>query len=352
MGLDLDEPGGVRDGEQLDVDRLASYLAGHVPGWRGPVVVEQFPRGYSNLTYLVRGGDRELVLRRPPVGNTVKTAHDMGRECRILSRLCRVYDLAPCPVAACEDDGVLGAPFYLMERRRGVILRTPCPPLAPDVLGRLCESLIDGLARLHALDYQAAGLDDLGRPEGYVERQVTGWTRRYRAAQTDDLPELEHVAAWLGANRPAESGAALVHNDYKFDNLVLDPGDPTRIIAVLDWEMATIGDPLLDLGTTLGYWVEPGDPPALQELVVGPTTQAGASTRRELIEAYRARSGRTLPDMVYYYVFGLFKIAVIAQQIYARYVRGLTGDPRFAGLGRVIAGLGAGAAGAIAAGRV
>jgi aminoglycoside phosphotransferase (APT) family kinase protein len=351
MDLDLDQPTAVRDGEQLDVGRLSSYLGGHVAGWGGPIVVEQFPRGYSNLTYLVRCGDRELVLRRPPFGNRVKSAHDMGREHRILSRLCRVYDLAPCPVAYCEDESVLGTPFYLMERRRGVILRKPDPSLPAEAVRRLCEALIDGLVRLHALDYRAAGLGDLGRPEGYVGRQVAGWTKRYRDAQTDDLPALERVAGWIDSHRPAESGAALVHNDYKFDNLVLDAADPARIVAVLDWEMATVGDPLMDLGTTLGYWVEAGDPPALQGLVVGPTNQPGALSRAELIERYRRQAGRDVGEMLFYYVFGLFKIAVIAQQIYARYVRGLTRDGRFAGLNAVIAGLGEGAVGAIEAGR-
>jgi aminoglycoside phosphotransferase (APT) family kinase protein len=343
MSFAIDEAGPVRDGEQLDEPRLSGYLAAHLPGAEGPLVVEQFRHGHSNLTYLLRLGDRELVLRRPPFGNRVKTAHDMGREYRILSRLCRVYEPAPCPVLFCDDECVLGAPFYVMERRRGIIIRRPPAsdrPMAPETVRRLGESLVDNLARLHALDYDLAGLGDIGKPQGYVDRQVTGWSRRYRDAQTDDLPGLERASAWLDANRPGESGAALVHNDYKFDNLVLDPGDLTRIVAVLDWEMATIGDPLMDLGTTLGYWIEPGDPEPLRRFLAGPTTLPGSLTRREVAERYGRTTSRDVSNMLYYYVFGLFKIAVIAQQIYARYVRGATKDERFAVLGGVVAALG------------
>ena len=348
-----DEAGSVRPGEELDLEKLASYLAGQLGGVEGQVTVEQFPNGHSNLTYLLRLGDRELVLRRPPFGNRVKSAHDMGREYRILSRLCRVYGPAPCPVLFCDDDGVLGAPFYLMERRRGIILRKPPPadrPIPPETVRRLCESLVDGLAALHALDYEAAGLGELGKPEGYVERQVTGWSRRYHDAQTNDVPSLDRAAEWLAANRPAESGAALIHNDYKFDNLVLDPDDPGRIVAVLDWEMATIGDPLMDLGTTLGYWIESSDPEALRRFLGGPTALPGSLTRHELALRYCQTAGRELPDLLFHHVYGLFKIAAIAQQIYARYARGATQDPRFAALGGVVAALGESAGRAIDSG--
>jgi aminoglycoside phosphotransferase (APT) family kinase protein len=350
----IDEARPVRAGEQLDVARLGAYLVAHLSGAEGPLVVEQFPHGHSNLTYLLRLGDRELVLRRPPFGTRVETAHDMGREYRILSRLCRVYEPAPCPVLSCEDESILGAPFYLMERRRGIILRrTPPPdrPLPPAMVRRLGEALVDNLARLHALDYRAAGLGDLGKPEGYVERQVTGWTRRYQDARTDDISALEQVAAWLAGTMPDESGAALIHNDYKLDNLMLDPGDLTRIVAVLDWEMATLGDPLMDLGTTLGYWIEAGDPEPLRRHGVGPTALPGSLTRRELVERYRQTTGRDVTNMLFHYVFGLFKIAVIAQQIYARYVKGHTRDRRFAGLNEVVTALGLGAVQAIGAGQ-
>jgi aminoglycoside phosphotransferase (APT) family kinase protein len=346
----------VRDGEQLDVSRLHDYLAANLPQAHGPLEVEQFPHGHSNLTYLLRMSNQEWVLRRPPFGNRVKTAHDMAREYRILSRLCYVYKPAPAPTIYCDDESVIGAPFYLMERRRGIILRGKPPadrPVPPELVRGLCETLVDHMAELHALDYRAAGLADLGKPEGYVERQVAGWIKRYHDARTDDVPDLERTASWLAENRPPESGAAsLIHNDFKFDNFVLDPDDLTRIVAVLDWEMATIGDALMDLGTTLAYWTEVNDPAPLHQFIVGPTTQPGSMTRRELVERYGRTTGRDTTNMLFCYVCGLFKVAVIAQQIYARYVRGMTQDPRFARFNHVVAALGLGAVRAIDGGRI
>jgi aminoglycoside phosphotransferase (APT) family kinase protein len=330
-----DQPTRVRAGEELDTARLAAFLGKHLGDLEGPLEVEQFPRGFSNLTYLLRAGSRQLVLRRPPAGAAVKSGHDMGREHRILSRLGRVYDKAPTPLLYCDDREVLGAPFYVMERVEGVILRPRMPAAMrppPERMAAIADAFVDTLAELHAVDYEAAGLADLGRPEGYVRRQVEGWAGRYEAARTDDVPEMTRLAAWLDAQAPPESGAALIHNDFKYDNLVLDPDDGTRVIAVLDWEMATLGDPLMDLGTSLGYWVDPQDPPELQALALSPTTLPGNPTRVELVERYAAASGRQVGDPVFYYVFGLFKIAVIVQQIYARYRRGDTRDPRFARL--------------------
>ncbi|MGD9856229.1 MAG: phosphotransferase family protein [Planctomycetaceae bacterium] len=344
MSSPLDQPRPVRSGEELDVARLEPYLLEQLPGSRGPLTVEQFPSGYSNLTYLLRLGEQELVLRRPPFGNQVKSAHDMGREYRVLSRLCEVYGPAPRPLAYCDDPDVIGDTFYVMERRRGIILRKPQPP--PELTGdpgltrRLCESFIDNFAELHLLNYEAAGLGDLGRPEGYVERQVTGWVRRYENAKTDDYPEVERLSAWVLANRPPDSGAALIHNDYKYDNIVLAAGNLTKIVAVLDWEMATIGDPLMDLGSTLSYWVEPGDPAAEHTRAFGPTMAPGSLTRRELLGAYAARTGTDVSNILFYYCFGLFKLAGIIQQIYARYRRGVTQDPRFATLNRMVESLG------------
>lgn len=337
-----DTPGAVRSGEELDETRLAVFLR-EALGLTGPLAVEQFGSGYSNLTYLVRCGGRELVLRRPPVGSTVRTAHDMGREHFILSHLHPVYELVPRPLAACDDASVLGHPFYVMERVPGLILRGRLPAgftLPPDTARRLSETLIANLARLHALDWWAAGLGELGRPEGYAARQVRGWAERWRAAQTEALPELDEVAAWLQENVPPTGGASLVHNDYKHDNLVLDPGDPTRIRAVLDWEMATIGDPLMDLGTTLGYWTGAEDPAELRRFAFGPTYLPGTPGRAELVRLYAAASGRELPRLDVHYAFGLFKIAVIAQQIYYRFRQGLTRDPRFAALPAAISALG------------
>ncbi|MBI4950906.1 MAG: phosphotransferase family protein [Myxococcales bacterium] len=354
-----DEPAEVRAGERLDEARLATYLAGVMGADPGPLVVQQFPKGHSNLTYLVRAGTREWVLRRAPFGAQVKTAHDMLREHTILAALAPVYPLAPRPVAYCADEGVLGAPFYLMERVRGVILRAGRAPagldLGPDVMRRLSTALVDGLAALHAVDWRAAGLGALGHPEGYVARQVKGWTERYVRAQTDEVTTVEAAARWLGAHLPAVEGAALVHNDYKYDNVVLDPADLTRIVAVLDWEMATVGDPLLDLGTSLGYWVDPDDPDEMKAMPLGPTTLPGNLSRREVWARYAERSAASsgaAGEPLFYYVFGLFKIAVIAQQIYQRFVAGHTKDPRFGALIVGVRILGEQAARALDRGRI
>lgn len=352
MTMPLDRPGPVRHGEELDLPRLEAYLDGRLPGLVLPLTVEQFPRGFSNLTYLIRGGS-EWVLRRPPFGNEVKTAHDMGREFRVLSALSPVYPLAPKALVACDDPSVLGAPFYVMERRQGVILRGSTPSgveLAPEDLRRLSLAVIDALADLHQLDYKASGLGDLGRPEGYVARQVQGWTQRYEKSRTGEIPTMEETARWLTENQPPESGATLLHNDYKYDNLVLDPDDLGRIRALLDWEMATVGDPVLDVGTTLGYWVEERDPESLKAIAFGPTAQPGSLTRQDLADRYAERTGRCVG--LFPYVFGLFKIAVIVQQIYARFVRGHTRDPRFAGLDAMVAVLSDSAVRAIERGRL
>jgi aminoglycoside phosphotransferase (APT) family kinase protein len=334
----LDRAGAVRAGEELDATRLEPVLLAALPGAQGPLRVEQFARGYSNLTYLLRLGDRELVLRRPPFGANIKGGHDMSREVRILRGLEGVYPKAPRPLYFSDDTAILGAPFYVMERVRGVILRTPTPPgltVTPAVMRGVCTTLVDTLADLHAVDYAAVGLGDLGRPEGYVARQVQGWSQRYANARTHDLRDMDRAATWLADHLPPERGAALIHNDFKLDNLVLDPGDLRQVRAVLDWEMATIGDPLMDLGTTLGYWVEATDLPELQ--LIGLANFPGSLRRREVVARYAATSGSDVSDVVYYYVFGLFKIAVIAQQIYFRYHQGYTQDRRFAALDTVVA---------------
>ncbi len=337
---DLNTAMPVRAGEELPIESLEAYLKEHLPSTEGPLTVEQFSHGHSNLTYLLKLGSMEMVLRRPPFGNQVKTAHDMGREYRVLSKLYPVYAPAPRPYLYCDDLSVLGELFYVMERRHGVILRKQLPAgIAIDegTAKSLSEAVIDNLVLLHSLDYREAGLGDLGKPEGYIQRQVTGWSKRYNQAMTDPIPGMDRIAQWLNENVPEESKASVIHNDYKYDNLLLDPNDLTRIMAVLDWEMATIGDPLMDLGTTLGYWVEANDPEELQATAVGPTALPGNLTRREIIERYQLKSGRKVTNPVFYYCFGVFKIAVIIQQIYARYARGHTHDPRFAQLNQVVA---------------
>lgn len=350
----IDRATTIRPGEELNSEQLHAYLIAHLPELSGPLVIEQFPRGFSNLTYLLRMGERELVLRRPPFGANIKSAHDMGREYKVLAGLIQVYPQVPRPLLYCADEGVIGAPFYVMERVKGVILRAQSvrdldPP--PHLMQKLSLAAIDNLAAIHAVDYAAAGLADLGKPQGYVQRQIEGWTRRYHNAQTDELPAIEQTIAWLAAHRPPDSGAALIHNDYKYDNFVLDPDNLTSIIAVLDWEMCTIGDPLLDLGTTLGYWIEPNDPHALASMF-GLTTLPGNLDRGQLVERYMATSGRTIADPLFYYVYGLFKIAVIIQQIYARYRQGHTHDERFANLLQVVRDYGQMATLALEKGRI
>jgi aminoglycoside phosphotransferase (APT) family kinase protein len=332
-----DHAGGVRSGEELDLTRLEFYLRSQFPGVNGSLQVRQFPSGHSNLTYSVTLGEKEMVLRRPPFGSKVKTAHDMGREYQVLEKLHAAFP-APRPLLHCANDAILGAPFYLMERVRGVILRKDVPAgfeITPPTARRLSESFIDNLAALHGLDYTTLGLAGLGKPQGYMERQIKGWIERYFGSKTHELPEVEALAAWLKERLPQQSGATLVHNDYKYDNIVLDAADVTRIRAVLDWEMCTLGDPLADLGTALAYWVQADDPAQVQIVRWGPTSIPGSLTRAELIERYRQKTGRDVSNIVFYYVFALFKVAVIIQQIYYRYHHGLTRDARFASLGEV-----------------
>jgi aminoglycoside phosphotransferase (APT) family kinase protein len=333
----VDEARAVRPGEELDVAALARFLG--VP--EGEVSVKQFPGGHSNLTYLVTLPNQELVLRRPPFGNTVKTAHDMGREVRMLTRLHPHYPKAPRVISSSDDPSVLGAPFYLMERSRGVIIRRKVPEgltLTPAFARALTELTVDGLVELHAIDVAKHRLLDLGKPEGFVERQVRGWSERYVAAQTDDIPEMTALSAWLPANIPTSLAPRVVHNDWKLDNLVLDVPSADapvsdlsapRILAVLDWEMSTVGDPLVDLGTTLSYWVEAGDDELLKSVAFGPTAAEGSLTRKEVVARYAERSTRDVSNILFYYVLALFKTAVVAQQIYARFKKGLTSDERF-----------------------
>ncbi len=345
----------VRQGEELDAEALAGFLktVGFSPN--EALEITQFPRGFSNLTYLIRAGERECILRRPPFGVGKGSAHDVVREARVLEAIGRVYEKVPRIIAIQDDPALLGAPFYLMERVRGIILRDRIPSalsLGAESLHNVSAAVVDTLAEIHAIDWNAAGLASLGNPVGYVERQVSGWTKRYGAAATIAQPDIDSVSVWLAGHRPTERGATLVHNDFKFDNLVLDQGNPDRVRAVLDWEMVTVGDPLMDLGTTLAYWVEPNDAPAIRALGLGVTASPGALSRAQVVERYAASSGRGVDDVVFYFAFGLFKVAVIAQQIHARFVRGFTRDARFAHLDRAVAALGAAAVAAVDSGRI
>jgi aminoglycoside phosphotransferase (APT) family kinase protein len=352
----VDEAEEPRTEEQFDPERLRPFLEASLPGAIGPLSLLQFRKGHSNLTYLVRLGDRELVLRRAPFGAKIKSAHDMRREFTILSALQGAYAKAPRPVAFCDDESLLGAPFYLMERVHGVVLRSVAPPagvvFTPELLRGTSSALLDNLADLHAVDVAATGLSSIGRPAGYVARQVSGWTERYAKAKTDELGDITAAADWLARNLPKESGAALIHNDYKYDNVILDPADLTRIVAVLDWEMATVGDPLSDLGQLLGYWFDPDDPEELRARPYGPTFLPGSLSRAQLVERYARRSGRDTSSILFYYVLALFKISVILQQIYKRFVDGHTKDQRFGALIHSVRNLSQQSARALEKGRI
>ena len=339
----IDQPTEIRQGEELDMGKLLAYLQQKLPANNGPLSLRQFPGGFSNLTYSLTYGDQDFVLRRPPFGAKIKSAHDMSREYHLFEKLIGHYPKVPRAILYCEDEEVLGAPFYIMERVKGIILRSKMPaPMRPEPtkMQGIAKALVGTFAELHEVDYRAAGLSDLGRPEGYVGRQINGWTKRYMNARTDEVPSLEQSAKWLDEHQPKESAFSLIHNDFKYDNLVLDPDDWTKVRAVLDWEMATIGDPLMDLGTSIAYWFNPDDPDIIKALGLSPTTLPGNPSREEVVELYARKSGREVGNVVFYYVYGLFKIAVIVQQIYARYKKGYTKDPRFAHLNQVVQGFG------------
>jgi aminoglycoside phosphotransferase (APT) family kinase protein len=331
----------VRSDERFDEPRLAGYLNGKLPGADQPLVVRQFGGGAANLTYLLSFGNHEYVLRRPPLGPLAPSAHDMRREFKVLSVLHRAYLLAPQAFLHCPDPGVIGAEFIVMERRHGLVVRRRLPAAyahIPDAPRQMSLALVDALVNLHAVDYDALGLSDLGKPAGFVERQIEGWHQRWQAAKTEQAqaPEMEAVYAWLKANVPAPAKFALVHNDFKLDNAMLASDDPGRIVAIFDWDMATLGDPLSDLGALLAYWSEPSDPADLQRLAMMPAGPLGFPTRAELVARYAERSGRSVEHVNFYQALGLFRVVVIIAQIYIRYARGQTRDQRFAAFGAAI----------------
>ncbi len=334
--LEVEQAGAVRPGEELDMPALRECLRPVLGDRVGRLSVRQFPGGYSNLTYLLTDGERNWVLRRPPFGSKVKSAHDMGREYRILSAIRDQFPYAPEPLFFCDEHDVLGCDFYLMSYIEGVVFRKEYPPgldLEPEQVREQFFRLFDVLGELHSIDLDKAGLSDFGRPAGYVTRQVEGWSKRYRNALTDDAPHFEPVMQWLHDRMPPESGVvSLIHNDYKLDNVIWAPDDPLRVIGVLDWEMATVGDPLMDLGCTLGYWVQADDPDHHREFRAMPSDAPGAPTRAEIVERFSQRTGIAVDNIDFYFCFGLFRLAVIGQQIYYRYRQGLTRDERFARL--------------------
>ena len=331
MSIDAAIP--LKASESFNLDLLNEYLLAHVPSIEKIIEVKRFPGGYSNTTYCLRTAQKELVLRMPPAGAQIQSAHDMAREFRVLSLLEPHYKKIPHPIYYCAEDTLLGAPFYIMERIQGVILRAGNAPgmqLSSDIMQEVSVALVDNLVALHAIDIETTDLIQLGKPDGYTARQVTGWIKRYQTAATDTIESMNQIADWLTKNQPPTLSPTLLHNDYKYDNLILDPNHLASIIGVLDWEMATVGNPLMDLGATLAYWFEEGEAPVLKHYNL--TWLAGNLTRKELANRYANKTGRDLQNIVFYYVFGLFKNAVIIQQIYHRWKQGKSTDQRFGAL--------------------
>lgn len=330
-----DQPTSVRDEDALDAEAIYSWLSTHVDGLAAPPHIQQFGGGASNLTYLLTFGDRELVLRTSPRGTRAASAHDMGREVRV-QRALHGHVPVPTIVAHDTEGAMLGREAYVMERLTGMILRKHPPKgltLTPDAATQLCEAAIHGLADLHTLDAHGVGLGDLGKGQGYVQRQIAGWSRRYRAALTEHAASFEGVMAWLETHQPADVATVIIHNDYRLDNLVLTVDAPHRIIGVLDWEMCTLGDPLMDVGNSLAYWVQEDDPDLMKMVRRQPTHLPGMLTRTQVWQAYAQRTGRQVDNPCFYEVYGLFRLAVIVQQIYLRFEKGQTTNPRFANFG-------------------
>ncbi len=319
----------IRQGEGVDLKALQIYLNETKAGFGEISSVMQFPGGYSNLTYLIRTDLNEYVLRRAPLGANIKSAHDMSREYKVLSLLAPFYKPAPKPIVFCENEAIIGVPFYLMQKVNGIILRgnkIKENSIDEATMHHISEKLVDNLVALHQIDIETSSLATLGKPDGYVDRQVEGWIGRYEKSKTDSLKNMDELAIWLNKNKPKFQKPAFIHNDYKYDNVVFDH-DLKEIIAVLDWEMATVGDPLMDLGATLAYWCEASEGFFLKSMNI--TWHKGNLTRKQVVARYAEKTGRDVSDVLFYYVFGLYKNAVILQQIYARWKKGLTADARF-----------------------
>jgi len=339
----LDKAIKMRSEDALDAERVSDFISSHLPELELSHKVEllQFPSGASNLTYEVKLDHQSIILRTAPKGANIKGAHDMGREFNVLSKLKEHFPYCPKALAHSADLSILGCEFYMMEKIGGLIPRRELPVEYNQAeLRRLCVNLIDVQVKLHQVDIVKTDLISLGKPEGYVSRQVAGWCARYQNALTPDVPKAESLMDWLKDNQPDDSystseQASFIHNDYKLDNVVLDSNEATRIISVLDWEMATVGDPLMDLGSSLAYWVQEDDSDALKQIRMMPTHLKGMMSREELVEYYLEKSGLKVDNFDYYYIFGLFRLAVIAQQIYKRFYEGKTTNKRFASFGSV-----------------
>ncbi len=333
----------VRPDERFDEARLQVWLCRKLPGAAGEMAVRQFGGGKANLTYQLKfASGAEYVLRRPPLGPVAPSAHDMGREYRVLSVLHRALAYAPRSWLYCEDESVIGAPFQIMSRCHGVVLREALPPqfaADPSAPRKMSAALVDALAAFHAVDYAALGLSRLGRPQGFIERQVDGWQRRWQRAKLEDDPGVDAIYEWLRLRLPKSSANSLVHNDPKLDNTMFAADDPSRVVAILDWDMCTLGDPLSDLGALLTYWTQPDDPPAVREIAMMPAGNWDFMSRDQLVQRYASSSGRDIADIRFYHVLGIFRLLVILQQIYIRYRRGQTQDRRFASMGVAVTAL-------------
>lgn len=334
---DTDEIAPVRRGEELDGAAIGTYLRAAIPGLEGEVDILQFPKGSANLTYLVRVGGTELVLRRPPHGRLAPGAHDMAREYRVLSRLGRVYPRAPRALALCEDHAILGASFFVMEYRPGVVVWSTLPPSmahVPDAGRRVGLAVVDALAELHLVEPASCGLENLGRPEGFVARQVSGWRHRWSLVGAEDgITAMDEAGELLERSLPAPARVSVLHNDLKVDNCQFEPGRPDRVKSVFDWDMATLGDPLIDLGTLLNYWPDPADTPNDRGVYNEGIKNLGLPTRAEVLERYAARTGADLSRIGWYVAFACWKTAVTLQQLYDRYRRGESRDERMAARG-------------------
>ena len=328
----LDTAGPLRPGEALDAAAVDAWLKQQRPELRGLPRVTQYAGGASNWTYRLEYDNADLILRRPPAGTKAKSAHDMGREYRMQSALKPVFHYVPKMVAYCEDPGIIGVDFYIMERVVGIIPRKNLPrglDLPPTTVRQLCLNVLDALIELHQVDYQAAGLAGLSSGTGYTQRQISGWSKRYTQARTWNVPSGRRIMAWLEAHQPSQERICITHNDFRFDNVVLDTEDPTRILAILDWELATLGDPLMDLGNLLAYWVQADDDFLAQATRRQPTHLPGMLTRKEVVTYYCEKTGFQPENWTFYEVYGLFRLSAIAQQIYYRYYHKQTRNPAF-----------------------
>jgi len=329
----------IRKGEELNINGLIHILKEELDIQVDSLNVSQFPGGYSNLTYLLIINDHiKWVLRKPPKGANIKSGHDMSREYKILKALHPYYSKVPKPLHFCKNMDILGTEFYLMEKVDGWILRSDISKEtipSPKSMKHIFNVFADTFFELHQIEYRNVGLEDLGNPDNYPERQILGWSKRYYQSKTDDIDSVDDLIKWLSSHIPPLSGDALIHNDFKYDNLILNEGNHD-VKAILDWEMSTIGDPLMDVGSSLGYWVNGDDPDWMQSIKLSPTTFPGNPTREGLLHTYALKSGKDPGNGVFYYAYGMLKLAVIAQQIYARYKAGHTSNPKFSGLNKVV----------------